>query len=112
MASMGVACSRRYQSDGEWREETSFFNVTAWGDMGENAAASLTKGTRVVAFGRHQQRTYETTDGEKRTVWDLVADEIGPSLRWATVEVNRTERTKPEAGAPTNNRRLDNEEPF
>ena len=61
----------------------SFFNVVAWGDLGENAAAALTKGTRVIVTGRLEQRSYETKEGEKRNVVEVVADEIGPSLRWA-----------------------------
>lgn len=92
VASFGIAVSRRYQVNNEWQEQTSFFNVTAWGTLGENAAASLTKGTRVVVTGRLEQRSYETNDGEKRSVVEIVADEIGPSLRWARAEVERIER--------------------
>jgi len=92
-ASMGVAVSRRWQSNGEWQEATSFFNVVAWGTLGENVAASLTKGTRVVVTGRLEQRTYETKDGEKRSVVEIIADEIGPSMRYARCEVERTERS-------------------
>jgi single-strand DNA-binding protein len=94
VASFGLAVNRRYQLNGEWQEQVSFFNVTCWGTLGENAAASLQKGTRVVVTGRLEQRSYETKDGEKRSVVEIVADEIGPSLRWATVEVSRTEREK------------------
>ena len=68
VASFGLAVNRRYQVNGEWQEQTSFFNVVAWGTLGENAAASLNKGTRVVVFGRLEQRSWETQDGEKRTV--------------------------------------------
>lgn len=89
---MGVAVSHRYQQNGEWTEETSFFNVTAWGTLAENASASLTKGTRVIVTGRLQQRSYETNEGEKRSVVEIIADEIGPSLRWATAQIERTER--------------------
>ena len=90
----GLACNRRYQKNGEWQEQTSFFNVVCWGDLAENVAASLTKGARVIASGRLEQRSYETNEGEKRSVVEVVADEIGPSLRWATAEVARTEREK------------------
>ena len=65
-ASFGVAVSRRYQVNNEWQEQTSFFNVVAWGTLGENAAASLTKGTRIIVTGRLEQRSYETKEGEKR----------------------------------------------
>lgn len=92
IASMGVAVNRRWQQNGEWQEKASFFNVTAWDTLGENAAASLTKGMRVVVTGRLEQREYETKEGEKRNVVEIVADEIGPSLRWARAEVERIAR--------------------
>jgi len=90
VASFGIAVSRRYQVNGEWQEQTSFFNVTAWGELGENAAASLTKGARIVVTGRLEQREYTTREGDKRTAIDVIADELGPSLRWATATVERT----------------------
>jgi len=92
IATLGIAVSRRYQQNGEWQEKTSFFNVTAWGQLGENAASSLTKGSRAIVTGRLEQRSYETQDGEKRSVVEVVADEIGPSLRWATAQVDRNDR--------------------
>ena len=61
VASFGVAVNRRYQVNGEWQEKVSFFNVTAWDQLGENAAASLTKGARIIVTGRLEQREYETT---------------------------------------------------
>lgn len=110
VASFGIAVSRRWQSNGEWQEQTSFFNVTAWGTLGENAAACIGKGTRVIVTGRLEQRSYEDKSGEKRSIVEIVADEIGPSLRWATAEIEKTERsTAPKAAAAT----ADNpEEPF
>lgn len=98
VASFGLACSRRYQKNGEWQEQTSFFNVVCWGDLGEHVAASLTKGSRAIVHGRLEQRSWETNDGEKRSVIELVADEAGPSLRWATAQVERTERSKGDGG--------------
>ena len=92
VASFGVAVGRRYQQNGEWQEKTSFFNITAWGQLGENAASSLSKGSRAIVTGRLEQRSYETQDGEKRSVVEVVADEIGPSLRWATAQVDRNDR--------------------
>jgi single-strand DNA-binding protein len=92
IASFGVAVNRRWQQGGEWQEKVSFFNVTAWDSLGENAAASLNKGTRVIVTGRLEQREYETKEGEKRNVVEIVADEIGPSLRWARAEVERIAR--------------------
>ena len=96
VASFGLAVNRRYQVNGEWQEQTSFFNVVAWGTLGENAAACVTKGTRIVVFGRLEQRSWETQDGEKRTVVEVIADELGPSLRWAQAQVEKTSRTTAE----------------
>jgi single-strand DNA-binding protein len=101
MAQFGVAVNRRWQNrqSGEWEEQVSFFNVTAWGDLGENCAASLAKGSRVIVNGRLEQRSYETQQGEKRSVVEIIADEVGPSLRWAQATVTRNERTGGEGGA-------------
>ena len=104
VASFGVAVNRRYQVNGEWQEKVSFFNVTAWDSLGENAAASLTKGTRIMVTGRLEQREYETKEGEKRNVVEIVADELGPSLRWARAEVERTQRTGPDGTPSASNR--------
>lgn len=93
----GLAVNRRYQQNGEWQEEVSFFNVIAWGDLAENAAASLAKGVRAIVSGRLEQRSWEK-DGEKRSTVQVVADEVGPSLRWARAEVERITRDKPSAG--------------
>src|SRR5215213_4725636 len=98
VASFGLAVNRRYQVNGEWQEKVSFFNVVAWDTLGENAAASLTKGTRIIVNGRLEQRDYETREGEKRNVVEIVADEIGPSLRWARAEIERISRDGGGAG--------------
>ena len=89
VASFGIAVGRRYQVNGEWQEQTSYFNITAWGQLGENAAATLAKGSRVIVTGRLEQREYTTRDGDKRTAIEVAADELGPSLRWATAQVER-----------------------
>ena len=99
VASFGLAVNRRYQQNGEWQEQTSFFNITAWGDLGENLAASVTKGSRVIVTGRLQQREYETREGEKRTIVEVIADELGPSLRWAQAQVERISRDSGDGGA-------------
>jgi single-strand DNA-binding protein len=93
-ARLGVAVSRRWQNrqTNEWEERTSFFNVVAWADMAENISDTLAKGMRVIVTGRLEQRSWETEQGEKRSVVEIVADEIGPSLRWATADVKRSER--------------------
>ena len=101
VASFGIAVNRRYQVNNEWQEQVSFFNVTAWGTLAENAAASIAKGARVIVTGRLEQREYDAKDGTKRTVVEVVADEIGPSLRWARCEVERVERERPAMNAET-----------
>src|SRR4029079_11319909 len=93
-ASFSVAVSRRWQNrqTSEWEEQTSFLNVVCWREMAENVAESIGKGTRVVVTGRLEQRSWETEQGEKRSVVEIVADEIAPSLRWATATVNKNDR--------------------
>ena len=93
-ARLGLAVNRRWQNraSGEWEEQTSFFNVVCWREMAENASESLSRGSRVLVTGRLEQRTYETQDGESKSVVEVIADEIGPSLRWASAEVTRNER--------------------
>src|SRR5262245_20424800 len=93
-ASFGVAVSRRWQNrqSNEWEEQTSFFNVVCWREMAENVTESLGKGSRVVVTGRLEQRSWETENGEKRSVVEIVADDVGPSLRWATAQITRNER--------------------
>ncbi len=92
MAKVRFAVNRRYQRNGEWQEETSFFGGTLWREAAENAAESLQKGTRVIVTGRLEQRSWETAEGEKRSVVEVSIDEMGPSLRWATAQVTRTPR--------------------
>jgi len=93
VASFGLAVNRRYQSNNEWQEQTSFFDVVAWGTLGENIAESIEKGTRVVVVGRLEQRSWDTQEGEKRSKIEVVADEIGPSLRWAKARVEKVARS-------------------
>lgn len=86
-----VAVNRRWKTrDGDWNEETSYFTATAWRDQAENAAETLQKGHRVVITGRLEQRTWETNNGDKRSVIEIAADEIAPSLKWATATIHKT----------------------
>jgi single-strand DNA-binding protein len=93
-AQLGVAVNRRWQDKAtqEWQEATSFFDVICWRDLAENVALSPSKGMRVVVTGRIEQRSWETDDGEHRSKVEIVADEIGPSLRFAAADVQRVER--------------------
>ena len=129
-ASFGLAVNRRWQNrqTQEWEEATSFFDVTCWGDLGDNVSESLGKGSRVIVTGRLEQRSWETQEGEKRSRVEIIADEVGPSLRWATAQVTKTDRkgpgefgggggggqqgaTRPVANAPSGDYGYD-EEPF
>jgi len=93
MAKIRLAVNRRWQKDGEWQEDTSFFTGTVWREQAESAAESLQKGARVIVTGRLEQRSWETDQGDKRSVVEVQIDEIGPSLRWATASVNKTQRS-------------------
>jgi len=94
MARVRFAVNRRYQDrNNEWQEETSFFGGTCWRDMAENVAESLQKGMRIIVTGRLEQRSWETQDGEKRSMIEVRIDDIGPSVRWATASVTRTPRS-------------------
>jgi len=105
MLTGSVADNRRYQINGEWQEETSFVNFVAWRELAENGAATLTKGMRVVITGRLQQRDWQDKDGNKRTSFDIVVDEIAPSLRFATAAVTKITKsadpTSPRPAAAT-----------
>jgi single-strand DNA-binding protein len=83
------------RQSGEWRDgDPLFLPCTAWRQMAENIAESLTRGTRVVVTGRLRQRSYEDREGVKRTVYELEVDEVGPSLRFAQAKVSKMSRAK------------------
>jgi single-strand DNA-binding protein len=124
VANFGLAVNRRWrnQQTNEWEEQVSFFDIVCWRELAENVAESLTKGSRVMVSGRLDQRSWETDNGEKRSKVEVVADEIGPSLRWATAQVTRNERrdggsgggfdSAPPPVAPPAAGYNDDEEPF
>jgi len=93
-----VAVNRRWQNrqTQEWEEATSFFDVVCWRDLADNVSESLVKGARVIVSGRLEQRSWEGQDGERRSKVEIVADEVGPSLRWATAQVTKTDRRSPD----------------
>lgn len=96
VANFTVASTPRFvdRQTNEWRDgDTLFMRCSTWRQAAENAAESLERGMRVIAQGRLKQRSYETREGEKRTVIELEVDEIGPSLRRATAKVTRTQRS-------------------
>ena len=91
VANLRVAIPPRIQQDGVWRDgDTSYLRVNVWRGEAEHLADSLSKGDRVMVTGRLRQRSWETPDGEKRSVTELEADEVGVSLRWATAKVERS----------------------
>lgn len=93
--SFGLAVNRKWQNRNtqEWEEEVSFFDVTAFASLAENAAESVGKGDRVVVNGRLRQNTWEDKNtGDKRSKIEVVADEIAPSLRWASAAITKNER--------------------
>jgi len=90
-----VASTPRFRdnSTGEWKDGDSLFlTCNVWRQAAENVAESLTRGTRVIVSGRLRQRSYETKEGEKRTVYEVEVDDVGPSLRNASAKVNRVAR--------------------
>jgi single-strand DNA-binding protein len=95
VASFTVASTPRTfdRQTNEWKDgEALFLRCSIWRQAAENVAESLQRGTRVVVSGRLKQRSFETREGEKRTVIEMDVDEIGPSLRYATAKVNKTQR--------------------
>jgi single-strand DNA-binding protein len=99
LASFGVAWNNRYKDrNGDQVEDTSFFDVTCWRDLADNVAESISKGDRVIVYGKLEQRSWETQDGEKRSKVEIVADEVAPSLRWATARVEEIRRDGPSGG--------------
>jgi single-strand DNA-binding protein len=91
VTNLRVAVTQRVQQDGQWRDgDTSFLRVNVWRGQAEHLAESLDKGDRVMVTGRLRQRSWETPEGEKRSVTELEADEVGASLKWATAKVERS----------------------
>jgi single-strand DNA-binding protein len=92
-ANFSIAVNRRYQTNGEWQEQTSFFDVICWRDLAENAVLSLGKGDRVTVTGYLEQRTWTTTEGQNRSRIELVADDIGVSLKFRSIPNSQPEYT-------------------
>ena len=90
VTSFGLAWNQRSSQGGE--DKAHYFEVTCWRDLAENVAESISRGSRVVVYGRLDWRSWQNEDGEKRETVQIVADEVSPSLRWATAEVTKTDR--------------------
>ena len=89
MCSFGLAWNQRSQ---QGEDKAHYFDISCWRDLAENVAESVTRGMRVVVYGRLDYRTWEGQNGEKRSAVQIVADEISPSIRWATAQVSKNER--------------------
>ncbi len=103
VARFRVASTPRFRdnSTGEWKDGDSLFlTCNVWRQAAENVAESLTRGTRVIVSGRLRQRSYETKEGEKRTVYEVEVDDVGPSLRNASAKVNKVARNGSASAAP------------
>src|SRR4051812_37629944 len=95
VTSFGLAVNRskRNKETNEWEQETSFFDIECRFETAQNVSETITKGARVIVSGRLNQRSWETNEGEKRSKIEVIADEIGPSLRWATAVVTKIAKT-------------------
>jgi single-strand DNA-binding protein len=118
VASFGLAVNRSWQNrqTQEWEEQVSFFDVKCWAQLGQNVSDSLSKGNRVVVTGRLEQRSWETDQGDKRSTVEIVAEEVGASLLFATADVTRNERRDGDApasggGGNTSSRPAQNQAP-
>lgn len=99
IASFGVAINQRKKnaSTGEWEDgDPSYFDVTCFRELAENVAETITKGSRVIVAGTLRQSSWETPEGDKRSKVEIIADEVGPSLRWATATIEKVGKS----GAP------------
>jgi len=96
VANFTVASTPRFldKATNEWKDgDALFLRCSIWRQAAENVAESLTRGARVIVSGRLKQRSYETKEGEKRTVYEVEVDEVGPSLKYATAKVNKVQRS-------------------
>jgi single-strand DNA-binding protein len=106
VANFRVAVTPRVREADGWKDgETSYFRINAWRQLGENATESLSKGHRVVVIGRLKTRSWETPEGEKRSAVEIDADEVAPSLKWATAKPQRTSK-------PASSGQFNDEPPF
>jgi single-strand DNA-binding protein len=100
VANFTVAVNRRFKNnEGQWEDKLDgFFRCNCWRDMAENVAESFTKGTRVVVVGRLQQRSWDDQEGNRRSAFEVQVDEVGPSLRWASASIQKSQRSSGTSG--------------
>jgi single-strand DNA-binding protein len=103
-----LAVTPRIREGDTWKDgETSFFRITAWRQLAEHVGDSLSKGDRVIVLGQLRARSWETPEGERRSVVEVTAEEVGPSLKWATAKPERTGKANGTKGG-----RFNDEAPF
>jgi single-strand DNA-binding protein len=103
VANFRLAVTARIKDGDSWRDgETSFFRINVWRQLAEHVAESLTKGDRAVVIGRLKSRSWETPEGDKRSVVEVEADEVAPSLRWATAKPQRAANGKTKSSGEFN----------
>lgn len=90
-----IAVNRRYQVNGEWQEQVAFINITAFGQIAEHIAASCNKGTRVIVTGRFESGEYTDKEGVNRKTMQLIVEDLGASLKFATAQIDRIARSTP-----------------
>jgi single-strand DNA-binding protein len=111
VANFRLAVTPRIKDGDGWKDgETSFFRINVWRDLAENAKESLSKGDRVLVTGRLRTRSWETPEGERRSVVEVEAEEVGPSLKWATATPQRTSRKA--GNGPSKAGQFNDEPPF
>jgi single-strand DNA-binding protein len=112
VANFRLAVTPRIRQGDDWKDgDTSFFRVNVWRQTAENVAETLVKGARCIVIGKLKTRSWETPEGEKRSVTEVEADEVGPSLKFATAKVEKAERTPRGGGQPPGGQ-FNNEPPF
>jgi single-strand DNA-binding protein len=110
VGSFRLAVTPRVKDGEGWKDgETSFFRINLWRDLASHAADSLSKGDRALVIGRLKARSWETPEGERRSVVEVEADEVGPSLKWATAKPQRTRKA---GNGPTKGGGFNDDPPF
>jgi single-strand DNA-binding protein len=113
VGSFRLACTPRIRQGDTWTDgETSYFTVTCWRELAAHAADSLSKGDRTLVFGRLKTRSWETPEGERRSVVEVEAEEVGPSLKWATAKPQRATSKARAANGPSKGGTFDEPSPF
>jgi single-strand DNA-binding protein len=111
VGSFRLAVTPRVREGEQWKDgDTSFFRINVWRELAANAAESLHKGDRALVLGRLKSRSWETPEGERRSVVEVEAEELGPSLKWATATVERASRKA--GNGPTKGGRFNDDPPF